>query len=142
VASLSVIAYISQNFPAFRQLPSNELIHEAYSASLFHPASTEVATTLSLLALSLSVGSELTPGVEAPSPRNQQRFLQRAVDGLGADALGDPNLGAFIVVRIASGQLVNSLATMVSLVRKLVGTMDFGKEDLAIAKENTSVEVV
>jgi hypothetical protein len=136
VASLSAIAYISQTFPTFGQLPSNEFIREAYAASLFHPTSNEIATTLSLLALSLSAGSPLTPGVQAPSLRYPHRLIQRGVDGLGMDALGDPNFEAFLVVEVASARLVQSLAIMVSTVRDLVGTMDFGESYVAANEDD------
>jgi len=142
VASLSVIAYMSQTFPAFVQLPSNEFIRGTYAASLLHPASNEIATTLSLLALSLSTGSQLTPGIQALATRQQLLLLQRGADGLGVDAVDDPNLQAFVVVEIAGAHLLRSLAAMVSTVRDLVGTMNFGEESHAIANADASTDVV
>lgn len=142
VTALSVIAYISQTFPSFGQLPSNEFLQEALSASLLRPDSEEIATTISVLALSLSVGSQLAPGIQSPSERHQQRFLQRGVERLGVAALGDPNFEGFVAVEVAGAQLVRSVSAMVSTIRELVGTMDFGKESDVVAVQDTSTEVV
>lgn len=135
--SLSVIGYISQTFPTFGKLPSNELIRTAFNESLFHPNSSDITTTLSLLALSLSTGTPLTRGVQAPAMKRQQRLLQMGADRLGVHALDDPNLKAFVVVETASSQLVDSLAKMVDTVRELVGTMDFGEE----FQEQSGIEI-
>ncbi|KAF2817756.1 uncharacterized protein BDZ99DRAFT_565457 [Mytilinidion resinicola] len=142
VAFLSVIAYISQTFSAFYQLPSNRLVRDAYSASLFHHTSNEIATTLSLLALSLSADSPLTPGAQIPVRRLPQRFIPSRIKVVGADALGDPNLEAFLVVEVAGAQFVRSLEVMVRTVRDLVGTVDFGEEGQAAVNGDTSMGVV
>jgi hypothetical protein len=129
-----VIAYISQTFPTFGQLPSNGLIRRTYAESLLHPASNEIASVLSLLALSLSTGSRLTTGLQAPATRFQQRVLSRGVDELGVNAIDDPNVDAFLVIETAGAQLERSLETMVNTVRELVGTLDFGVEYRATAE--------
>jgi hypothetical protein len=137
-----VIGFMSQTFPKYGQLSSNQFVREAYSASLFHPASNEIATTLSLLALSLSAGSQLMPGIQAPSSKRKHRILQMGVNGLGVDALADPNFVAFLVVELAGAQVLRSLATMVSTVRELVGTMDLGETSHVLLDEGASIGIV
>jgi hypothetical protein len=137
-----VIGYISQTFPKFVRLPTNEFIRRAYAASLLHPDSYEVATILSLLALSLSAGSQLTPGVQVPSPKYKQRLLKWGVDELGTNILSDPNFEALLVVEVAGMRLLRSLKIMISTVRELVGTMDFGEVSYTAVDGNTSATVV
>jgi hypothetical protein len=133
---------MSQTFPKYGQLSSNQFVRDAYSASLFHPASNEIATLLSLLALSLSAGSQLMPGIQAPSSKRKHRILQMGVNGLGADALADPNFVAFLVVELAGAQVLRSLQIMVNTVRELVGIMDFGDSSQVLVDEGASMDVV
>ncbi|KAF2673859.1 hypothetical protein BT63DRAFT_410811 [Microthyrium microscopicum] len=129
IASLSVIAYVSQTFPNFEHLPSNEFVRDHYTSSLLHPTSNKMATTLSLLALSLSTGTQLTPGFPSPFKTRRQRFLVQGVDKLRAQILADPNFEAFLVVDVASAQLLHSLELLVETTRELVGTMNFSEEE-------------
>jgi hypothetical protein len=126
LACLSIIAYISQTFPAFTDYASNQFIRKAYSASILHPTSRDVATTLSLLALSLSSGSQLMPGLDFTGIKNTPNHLKDAVREFGSVAVFDPNIEAFIVVKIASEQLTMSLAAMIKAMKGLVGELDLG----------------
>jgi hypothetical protein len=142
VASLSVIGYISQTFPQFGQLPSNDFIRRAYSASLLHPDSSVIATTLSLLALSLSASSQLTPGLQAPSSSHRLHLLKRGIDELGGVVLSDPNFEALLVVEVASTRLISSLEVMINTVGELVGTTNFGEDSRVAANDHRSMSEV
>jgi hypothetical protein len=126
VASLSVMAYISQTFPKGGKLPSHAFIFEQYALSHFNPTSNKITTVLSLLASAVVSGTPLVQNLEAP-PHNEQldHLLGSAVQLYGDVALKDPNVEAFVVTEVAGEGLLGSLGSMIDVVRELVGEMDF-----------------
>lgn len=57
-------------------------------------------------------------------------------------ALGDPNFEGLVAIEVAGAQLVRSMSAMVSTIRELVGTMNFGKETCTTDVQDGSMEVV
>jgi hypothetical protein len=94
------------------------------------------------MAFSLSTNNQLTLGVQIPSARRRQRFLEKGLNWFGEDALSDPNIEAIVVTEIASEQFMQSLEVIITTVKTLVGIIDFGAEVHATANAPTSMDLV
>lgn len=126
VASLSVMAYISQAFPIHQHLPSHSFLLDQYADSHFNPTSNKVTTVISLLASAIVSGTPLVQGLKAPSHNEKlDHLVADTVVLFGETNMKDSNVEAFVVVEVAGEGLLGSLRSMIEVVRDLVGEMDF-----------------
>lgn len=90
------------------------------------PTSHGVTSTLSLLSGSVIQGTALPPYIQLPGSQSLNRMLEGLDSGiLDSKHVEEPGYSAFAVLQVASALVRDDLDRLVSLVKDLVGEVDF-----------------
>jgi hypothetical protein len=126
------MAYASKTFSSSHDREDGETGYSQwvrdFSASLKSTAhkSHEITSLLSLLSSSLTNGQPLPPYLRAPKPFQLAREINDIdPDILSISHLTEPGYAAFAVMQVASTIIIDSMESIISSVRDIVGEVDF-----------------
>ncbi len=148
VSYLTIIAYASEAFTAAHSDPDTSTWLSTFANSRYrtdHKSHT-VTSLLTLLSASIRNGQPLPPYIKTPKHFGLANASTVSDDThvLGLHNLDESGFRAVAVIEVAHECLIDSVEVVVSLVRSLVGELDFSYDDLGMdlaSSGNSSLDV-
>jgi hypothetical protein len=124
---LTVIAHASETFNVARQAPSSStwLTEFARSKPEINHKAHKIASLVSLMSASIRNGQPLPPYLKTPSKFHLSEQIEGTGNILALSNLNEPGFRELAVMELAHKCLVDSVDTILGLVKDLVGEVDF-----------------